>query len=180
MIRIGLISGPGSGKSTQAAHFFSKLKADGIQTELVTEWVREAINKGQIPPNTPWVQFWIYSEQKAKEDCIPLKIDYMVTDSPTILSYVYALLFAKRPNDNYLLIKMYENFLTDLTRYDYLFICKREKPYVEDGTRAQTKEQAIEIDNFVLSLLDIHNVKYHFLTGTVEERTNKMRDVIGL
>lgn len=180
MIRIGLLGGPGCGKSTQCAHFFSKLKEAGIQTEQVQEWVREAINKGQIPPNTPWVQFWIYSEQKAKEDCIPSAINYMVTDSPTILSYVYALLFAKRPNDNYLLIKMYENFLTDLTRYDYLFICEREKPYIEDGTRAQTKEQAMEIDQLLLSYLDTHHVKYYVINGTVEERTNQMRDVIGV
>jgi len=180
MIRIGLLGGPGCGKSTQCAHFFSKLKEMGMQTEQVQEWVREAINKSYIPTNNPWVQWWIYTEQKEKEDCLPIDIDYMVTDSPTILSYIYALQYTNRPPDNYLILKMYEYFLKDLDRYDYLFVCKREKPYVKDGTRIQTEKEAKEIDDLVLNLLDIHSVKYHIITGTVEERTNQMRGVIGI
>jgi len=129
MKRICLVGGPGSGKSTQCAHFFSKLKEQSIPIEQVQEWVREAINKGQLPMNNPWIQFWIYEEQKRKEDCLPSAIQYMITDSPTLLSYVYALMNAKRPGDNYLILKMYENFLMDLNRYDYIFVCAREKEY---------------------------------------------------
>jgi len=75
---------------------------------------------------------------------------------------------------------MYEYFLKDLDRYDYLFVCKREKPYVKDGTRTQTEKEAKELDDFILNLLDIHGIKYHIITGTVEERTNQMRSVIGI
>jgi len=180
MIRIGLLGGPGCGKSTQCAHFFSKLKEASIQSEQVQEWVREAINKGQLPPNNPWAQWWIYTEQKEKEDCIPAAIDYMVTDSPTILSYVYALKYATRPNDNSLLLKMYEYFLKDLTRYDYLFVCKREKAYIQDGTRTQTIEDAKELDELLLNLLKAHGVNCFEISGTVEERTTLMRTVIGI
>ena len=180
MIRIGLMGGPGSGKSTQCAHFFSKLKEQSIPIEQVQEWVREAINKGKLPPDNPWVQFWIYREQKDKEDYIPTEIKFMVTDSPTILSYVYALLYAKRPTDNFLIIKMYEYFLLDLNRYDYIFICKREKEYMKDGTRKQNKEEAVELDILVQTILDMHKVSYTILKGTTEERTNKMKEIIGI
>ncbi len=180
MIRIALLGGPGSGKSTQCAHFFSKLKEQSIPIEQVQEWVRESINKGQLPMNNPWVQFWIYEEQKDKEDCLPSAIQYMITDSPTLLSYVYALMNAKRPGDNYLILKMYENFLIDLNRYDYIFVCAREKEYLKDGTRFQTKAEAIELDSLIISLLKQHNIHYEVLTGSVEERTSIMRTIVGV
>ncbi len=180
MIRIGLIGGPGTGKSTQCAHFFSKLKEKSIPIEQVQEWVREAINKGHLPMDNPWVQFWIYSEQKHKEDCLPEAIKYMITDSPTILSYPYALINVKNPEDKYLILKMYEYFLNDLNRYDYIFVCKREKEYLKDGTRSQTKEEALAIDALIVSLLKQHKVPFEYLTGTIEERTEIIKVVAGI
>jgi adenylate kinase family enzyme len=53
MIRIALLGGPGSGKSTQCAHFFSILKTESVLIEQVQEWVREAFNKGLLPSNNP-------------------------------------------------------------------------------------------------------------------------------
>lgn len=180
MKRIALIGGAGCGKSTQCAHFFAMLKSESIQVDQVQEWVREAINRGLIPKGNPWAQFWIYEEQKIKEDCIPKEIEYMVTDSPILLSYVYALLYAKRPEDNYLLLKMYEKFINDIGRYDYVFLCKREKPYVKDGTRTQSKEEALELDNIIIHLLEHHRIPYIVLEGKTEERTKKMRKIIGV
>jgi len=180
MKRIELIGGAGCGKSTQCAHFFSILKSESIHIEQVQEWVREAFNKNQIPKGNAWAQFWIYEEQKKKEDCIPSEIQYMVTDSPTLLCYVYALEMAKRPEDNYLIIKMYENFINDITRYDYVFLCKREKEYINDGTRKQTKEEAIRLDNIVIHILEQHSIPYIVLIGKTEERTKIMRETIGI
>jgi nicotinamide riboside kinase len=180
MKRIALMGGAGCGKSTQCARFFSDLKSESIQVEQVQEWVREAFNKGLIPKGNAWAEFLIYEEQKIKEDCIPSKIEYMVTDSPTLLCYVYALEMAKRPEDNLLLIKMYEKFINDLTRYDYVFLCKREKPYIKDGTRTQTKEEAEKLDNIVINILQQHNIPYVVLTGTTAERSAIMRKTIGV
>ena len=180
MIRIALLGGPGTGKSTQCAHFFSKLKENSVPIEQIQEWVREAINKKQVPIDNPWAQFWIYEEQKRKEDCLPSTIQYMVTDSPTLLSYVYVLMNAQKPRDNYLILKMYENFLTDITRYDHIFICAREKEYLKDGTRYQTKAEAIELDSLIMSLLAQHKIPCPVLTGSVEERTSTMRIVVGV
>ncbi len=180
MKRIALIGGAGCGKSTQCARFFADLKSESIQIAQVQEWVREAFDKGWIPKGNAWTQFWIYEEQKKKEDCIPSAIQYMVTDSPTLLCYLYALELARRPDDNYLIIKMYEYFINDIMRYDYVFLCKREKPYVKDGTRTQTKEEAIATDNKIIHILEQHNIPYVVLTGTTAERSNKMREVIGV
>ena len=179
---IALIGGAGCGKSTQCAHFFSILKSESIPIEQIQEWVREAFNKKLLPypSENPWIQAYVYEEQKKKEDCVPKEIEYIVTDSPTLLSYVYVLKNAKIPQDNYLLIKMYEYFINDVFRYDYIFLCSREKPYVKDGTRTQTREEAEDLDKTIIYLLEQHNIPYYILVGTPEERTKIMREVIGI
>lgn len=40
MIKIGLLGAPGCGKSTLAAYVFAMLKDEGIDGELVTEYIR--------------------------------------------------------------------------------------------------------------------------------------------
>jgi len=140
--RIGLIGGPGTLKSGQCAHFVGILKSKSILVEQVIEWVREAFNKKMIPEDNAWAQFWIYEEQRRREDCIPKEIDYIVTDSPTLLSYVYALFNGSYEKDRWLWIKMYEKFIIDLHRYQFLFFCEREKEYQRDGTRRQSAEEA--------------------------------------
>jgi len=182
MKRIALIGGAGCGKSTQCAHFFSILKSESVPIEQVQEWVREALNKKLIPSpiENPWVQAFIYEEQKKKEDCMPEEIKYIVTDSPTILSYLYTIVNAKIPQDTYLLVKIYEKFLGDIDRYDYVFLCSREKPYMKDGTRTQTKEEADTLDKIVIHILEQHNITYTILSGTPVDRTKIMREVIGI
>jgi len=179
MYRIALVGGPGCGKSTQASHFFSILKSNGYKIDQIQEWCREAINDGKLP-YTPWAQFWIYEEQLKKETCIPDEIDYMVTDSPVFLSYIYAVINSTIEEDNWLLVKMYEKFLSGIKRYDSIFICKRENKYVLDGTRRQSEEHAIEIDNMIINMLDYHKVQYTVLSGTVQERTEIMCKEIGI
>lgn len=180
VIRIGLIGGPGTLKSGQCAHFVGTLKSRSILVEQIIEWVREAFNKKMIPEDNVWVQFWIYEEQCRREDCIPKEIDYIVTDSPTLLSYVYALFNGNRGNDKWLWIKMYEKFVMDLDRYHFLFFCEREKPYQKDGTRKQTKEEAMELDKQIKNLLEIHGCKYYSLRGSIDERTKEMCNIVGI
>ena len=74
-----------------------------------------------------------------KRDCIPKEIGYIVTDSPTLLSYIYAIFNGNVKEDKWLWIKMYEKFIMDLDRYQFLFFCERERPYQKDCSRKQTE-----------------------------------------
>lgn len=180
MIRIGLLGGPGCGKSTQAAHLFATLRAEGKIIEQVQELAREAINRNLLPHDGGWPQLFLHDEQRKREDSLPPEVQVLVTDSPLLLGYVYALQYAKLPQDRLLLQVMYERFLEALERYSFLFLLEREKPYMLDSTRRQDERSARAIDLLIQRLLAIHNCPYTVLVGSIEERTKTIRERIGL
>ena len=62
-----IISGPsGCGKSTLAAYVYAMLKDDGIDGELVTEYIREHVNKHKRVPSITF-QSIVYERQMEKE-----------------------------------------------------------------------------------------------------------------
>ena len=89
MVKIALLGAPGCGKSTLAAYVYAMLKDDGIDGELVTEYIREHVNKHKRVPSITF-QSIVYERQMEKEKILPENLDFFVTDSPHILSYIYA------------------------------------------------------------------------------------------
>ena len=164
-IKIALVAGPGSGKSTSAADVFVHCKRSGITVELIQEVAREEINKGWSIKSIA-EQFIINRKQREREDIIPSEIDVMITDSPTFLTYYYALWNTEYPSDETLIMsELYIDFLKDITRYDKIVFLNRVKQYVKDGTRSQTEEESNEIGIHLKALLDMHHVNYVELNG---------------
>lgn len=180
MIRIALLGGPGSGKTTQSTGVFTACKTDSVLIRYVQEWVVEAFDENVLPKDNAWTQLLIYQKQKRKEECIPKEIKYMITDSPTLLCYIYTLWKANIPEDNSLIIDMYEKFLNDLSVYEHIFVCKRGKEYINDGTRYQTKEEAEKLDRLIVHTLEQHHVKYHIIEGDTTKRTDQIRKIVGI
>ena len=160
--RIALLGGPSTGKSTLAARLFSELKDRGIQTELVQEYAREHINRlGKV--NNILTQYLFYEKQRQKEDIIPETIEYIITDSPTILCYIYAVYYAIIGDVDHqeLLVDMYSKTIRDgLNRYHKIYFLESNRPYVKDGTRTQTKEESKEIGENIRKFLDLHKIPY--------------------
>ena len=86
-MRINLLAGPGSGKSTTAAWLFSELKIRHISVELITEYVKSwATQKRQV---TTFDQVYLFGKQMQYEyRFLNNGIKNVVTDSPLILSCV--------------------------------------------------------------------------------------------
>lgn len=163
-IRIALLGGPSAGKSTLAARVFADLKEEKIITELVQEYAREHINKyGKI--SNILSQYLIYEKQKEKEDIIPSRVQVVITDSPTILSYIYGLYYYDPSNVDHqqMVIEMYRKIINDIKRYDLIFYLEPTRPYVQDGTRTQTAEEAKEIGEMVVQFLELHGIEYETL-----------------
>lgn len=178
MYKIGIIGGPSAGKSTLAAEIFSTCKHNSITVDLVQEYAREIFNKGWEIKH-PGDQFKLLLRQREREDIIPDEIDVMVTDSPTLLSYIYVLQLANvyDTHDKEIIAALYNEFLLDLDRYDELILLNRVKGYVADGTRKQTAEESDKIYEQLKAILDLHSIYYTSMDGDQEACSKIMNKI---
>ena len=87
MIVVNLFGVPGAGKSTGAAYVFSKLKMQGINAELVTEFAKDMVweNNNKVLMN----QEYIFGSQSYRLSRCKDKVDVIVTDCPLFLTAFY-------------------------------------------------------------------------------------------
>lgn len=165
--------------STTAAGLFYMYKRRGERAELVTEFIREELNRG-FKLGSVADQFRIYMKQKEREDIIPDEINIMITDSPIYLSLYYALDYARRAdnqNDENILF-LFEQIFKERNRYDILILLKRTKEYVSDGTRLQTAEESDKIYNELLIMFELLGIGVILLddSDTVVEEIAELID----
>lgn len=153
---INLYGGPGTGKSTTAAGLFHLMKTLGYKVELVTEYAKDVVYSEHFFKLKD--QLYIFTKQNHKLWKLKGKVDYVITDSPLLLSLHYF-----QPNDTY-----NENHFKDFVKstfdsYDNIniFLTRNvsEHPYQEYG-RMQTEDEAKQIDLELIQLLDLNEVQY--------------------
>lgn len=156
---VNLFAGPGAGKSTCAWEIASKLKKQGYVAEYVSEYAKDLVwdERYDLLDGTVEHQTMLLNEQKHRQDRLMGKVDFIVTDSPTILSTQYlkedSPEFIKDCIDEY---KSHNNFS--------IFI-QRGKAYEQVG-RIQTEEQARQLDEKIKDMLKSN--KIYFGTYTYE------------
>ena len=152
---INLIGGPGSGKSTTAAGLFNLMKLQGIKCELVVEYAKEVVYEGRKPDD----QLYILAQQNRRLRRLQGHVDYVITDSPLLLSIIYASDYPESLSQ--LVIDLYKKY--DNT----LFYLQRNKPYEKYG-RTQTLEEACKLDREISSMLADEGITYITLLGNVD------------
>jgi Cdc6-like AAA superfamily ATPase len=84
---INIFGGPGTGKSTTAAAVFAALKQQGKNVELSVEYAKSRVYEEH------WSMFpdqvYIFAQMLRQYHRVEGKVDYMVSDSPLLLSVVY-------------------------------------------------------------------------------------------
>lgn len=159
---INLFGAPGAGKSTTAAglFFLMKINHDLINSvEIVTEFAKDLVYSGRTKELAGDNQIYISSKQYGRLHRLRGQVDYAVTDSPILLSSVYAA-------DNYfpsfkpLIKEMFDSF------ENINFYINRSKPYAPYG-RTQCEEEADIINNKVLNILAEYNIDYVDVDGDV-------------
>jgi len=179
MIRIALLGAPGCGKSTLAAYVFAMLKDEGLDGDLVQEYIREHINKHKKVPSITF-QSIVYERQLEKEKILPKNLDFFVTDSPHILSYVYAAMYIDYNDIDQveLLADLYFKFLKESrTAYDLVYVLEHNhKPNMADGVRYQSKQEMKILKKGISHFLDMHKVNYKVLNGelSTKDRAKKI------
>ena len=147
---VNLYGGPGTGKSTNAAGLFHRLKTMGIDCEMVREYAKDLVWEERTVEFGN--QISILGKQIKRIESLIGKVDTIITDSPVLLSGYYNNFYNKDAFDKIM--------LETQKRYNSLDIfLVRKKKYNPNG-RNQTKEQAEEIDGGVRNYLDKLNIPY--------------------
>jgi hypothetical protein len=148
---INLFGGPGSGKSTAAAGLFHLLKLRGENCEIVTEFAKHMTWKEDF--NTLQNQIYVHAKQHDRMFHLEGKVDYIITDSPTIMGLIYCD-WSRFP-------KSFEQLARDLFfQADNLcYFIERTKTYQQAG-RSQSEEEARQKDQDILLLLEKHQIPF--------------------
>lgn len=156
---VNLFGGPGTGKSTNAAGVFYKLKSQGVNCEYIQEYAKDKTWQGDRFSLT--VQPYITCKQLYRQERVMNKVDVIITDSPIILGAVYGGLYAT-DKFNAWLIETFQSF-NSLN----IFLTRNldNHPYNPAG-RSQTLDQAIEVDRMVRELLNKNEIPYTDLLVT--------------
>lgn len=163
---INIFGAPGSGKSTLAAGLFYHLKMLGKSAEMSHEYVKEQLYAGNPYPFHD--QLYTYAKQNKKLNQLNGKVDYIITDSPSVQCVAYN---EKEP-------EVYEKMALDyFNQYDNLnFFLERTHEYQPSG-RNQTEEQAAVVGDLIKSTLDRLNIEYTILPAN--EALNTILGLLG-
>lgn len=154
---ICLYGGPGTGKSTTAAHLFALLKQGGVNAELVSEYVKEWAWEGRHI--LPGDQYYFLAKQSRRERIRFKDVDVMVTDSPIWLSAVYEQEHEPAPHVAQTLIDKHVRIAHEAGfQHRHVFL-RRTKAYNPKG-RWQTEPEAKDIDEKIRSYLATQNLTF--------------------
>lgn len=164
-MRINLFGGPSCGKSTTATWLFSELKRDGLNIELVTEYVKQWTYIKRHPES--YDQLLIFSKQLSREDLV-LRAGYenLITDSPLLVGCYYSKLYSVPVMEE--LISISKKFESEHSSIN-IFLDRRNRAYNNIG-RFQTKEQALEVDKSMIKFLDEHLGTENFIVIPTDDK----------
>lgn len=166
---VNLLGGPGCGKSTGAAYIFSQLKMRGIDVELVTEFAKDKTwehNQSALSN-----QFYIFGKQAFRLDRVYGQVDVIITDSPLILSNVYA---RSIPGVKYFKKACLELF----NSYNNLnFFLTRVKAYNPNG-RSQTQDEAAQLGNQIKELLIKDQISFLDVSGDLSGYNIILKEIL--
>lgn len=158
-LAIGFLGGPGCGKTTASVGLYNRLKKEGLEVELVSEFAKELIlenNKTALS-----YQKYVWATQCYRMYCAYKRTQLVITDAPILLGAIY--------NEN-----ISQSFLDVILEEHHKFnniniIVPRDlsRPYSMAG-RIHSLTESIAIDNRIINLLEINNIPYITLNEVTE------------
>ena len=159
---INMFAGPGAGKSTTAAGLFYKLKHDGYNVELVTEYAKKKTFENNNVSLSK--QYYISAKQIYYQELAEQNYDIVITDSPILLGLVYADFIRKDSNKDVTAIyNAHREFILSVfnSKNNYnIFIERNDSTFSSIG-RNQDLVESKEIDKMIISVLYENGFKYN-------------------
>jgi hypothetical protein len=157
------LAGPGIGKSTYAADLFAKMKQLKYNVELVTEYAKDCVYEKQfnILNND---QLLVIANQNRRIQRIEESnenIDYVITDSPLLLSKIFAV--KNNVKHNFL---SFQDFCIDLfASYDNInLVLNRNNITYDSNGRIENYTEALDLDKQILNELNYWKFDYQMIT----------------
>ena len=136
----------------------------GFSVELNNEFAKECVWEDNVPMLKD--QLFMLAHQHRKILRLVGKVDYVITDSPVMLSGIYRELYDG---------PLYSDLIDKLARecYDKYeninFMLDRPKKIFNQKGRAQTEEGSIDIDSAILEMFKNEKVPFFWLKGLEED-----------
>lgn len=154
---INFYGGPNTGKSTKAAGLYYKMNIAGYSVELVNEFAKECVWEDNVPMLKD--QLYMLAHQHRKILRLDGKVDFVVTDSPVLLSGIYRELY-----DGALYTDLIDKLARECyNKYENInFMLDRPDMFNQTG-RAQDLDGCIAIDNAILEMFNNEQIPFFYL-----------------
>lgn len=166
-MKIAIVGAHGVGKTTLAREL-----SKALNYSILPDTASEALKKGftvneDTPPEN---QLWILCKQIEYERAL---LDNFVADKTLFDNIVYARQIFEDPH----LLTVIEDVVKKLAEYDLYLYLPIEIPLVADGRSIDPVFQK-RIDDEYISLLNVLDIKFHEIRGTIPERISKALKII--
>ena len=172
---VNLFGGPGVGKSTISSGLFYNLKKNHVECDCPYEFPKQVAweeNTSQISD-----QLYILANQHRGIVRSYGKVDYIILDSPILLSLAYKDGYnSPYPSSHY--DSSFDIMVLELfSKYDNIniFLERDEKTFQQSG-RLQNYEESLEFDEKIKMILDNNNFPYY----TYKVNNNTVGDITKL
>lgn len=185
---IGFAGAPCTGKTTLSQRLAVDIRIKtNSSVQLIDEYAAWFIKKFGNPDfseHLTIIDNQIYKE-KHYYDCA----DYIITDSPCFLSYIYMCILSKVKDNKsrYFLSIAYNKIFEHINNYDYIFYLKplldnlNNDNFSKDNIRIHTKKnEIISIDNKIKGFMDLYNIGYINLEGNFEQKLKNALKIIDI
>lgn len=173
---INFIGGPGVGKSTTALGVAYNLKKRRLNVEYVGEYAKDVTWEGThaLLEN----QTHIFAEQFRRQFRLLGKVDYVVTDSPLILSCVYHQYAKHRLAHPEYVDQVKEFYLASYRQFDNLtyLIQSGVRPYNPVG-RNQTEGEARAVHQDAIKFMVANKLPFHCIRPEDEGIKHVLQDL---
>lgn len=171
---INFVGAPGNGKSTASLVLAGFMKEKGYNVELVQESAKTLYFSESIKLLQD--QLFVLAEQNKMLALLNNKVDYIITDSPLFLSYVYGLDHVK--NNNSTLPESFFNFVIDLhNSYDNSHILlHRNHKYVQEG-RSHSEQESNQKQREIIQLMNDKHIHYDTF-NTIDMEKNRLPETL--
>ena len=164
---VNFLGAPSSGKTSLSAELFAYMKAQDINVEYTSEYVKGWAWEGKTVG--PFDQFYIFGKETHNQSRLFNKVDFIISDSPVMLTAFYHVFY----NEDEALNDVCQNFYRLAKEKANIkvinFFLPRKKEYITRG-RFQTEAEANEVALGLKNWLEKEKYEYTELDCLDEER----------